>query len=327
MAVNSRKPSANVLKCEDGTFRAYWNIDKKRYFGPKRETVAQARADYLFAKSAATLGDWLDHCRLQQIGGPGVNGWLAAKERLAMYLHYKLTQLNEGAVRRMAAYLAETQEPNVARHTWRLLALALRAASAYGVAIPVPKVRMPAKEDRSAYLDVEATRRIIAEDEYGMAAMAVLTGMRMGELRRLKWSDVNEGAGLIRVPPIKRATVAKHIPLTDEARGVLARIPRIGTHVWTGMYPDRPVSKTAAVYHWQRLKERLGLPDDLRFHDLRATYATQLVLHGVDPKTAQALLRHADVKTTLEYYVRFSDDRAQQAARQISSALAGASYA
>ena len=51
---------------------------------------------------------------------------------------------------------------------------------------------------------------------------------------------------------------------------------------------------------------------DIRMHDLRSTYATMLYDAGVDMKRAQYLLGHAEIETTMKFYVRLSKLRAQR---------------
>lgn len=53
-------------------------------------------------------------------------------------------------------------------------------------------------------------------------------------------------------------------------------------------------------HHFRRLAERSGLPV-VRFHDLRHSFASQLVLAGVPMRGVQELLGHAHMQTTMRY--------------------------
>lgn len=64
---------------------------------------------------------------------------------------------------------------------------------------------------------------------------------------------------------------------------------------------------------WLPAVEAAGLPAGFRFHDLRHANATVMVAAGVDPKTAQTRLGHADMRTTMEWYVQ-ADSGADEAA-------------
>jgi integrase len=63
-------------------------------------------------------------------------------------------------------------------------------------------------------------------------------------------------------------------------------------------------------------KQAAGFPD-LRFHDLRHTAATALVTEGVDLKTAQVRLGHADPRTTLRIYAQATDKADRAAAEKV----------
>jgi integrase len=59
----------------------------------------------------------------------------------------------------------------------------------------------------------------------------------------------------------------------------------------------------------------------MRFHDLRHTCATVLLSEGVNPKFAQELLGHADIKLTLDTYSHFLPSMGDQVANAMESAL------
>lgn len=69
--------------------------------------------------------------------------------------------------------------------------------------------------------------------------------------------------------------------------------------------------------HWVRATKDAGLPANLGFHDLRRANATGLVSSGVDIRTAQSRLGHADVRMTLEIYARVTTGADRAAAEAI----------
>jgi integrase len=68
---------------------------------------------------------------------------------------------------------------------------------------------------------------------------------------------------------------------------------------------------------WTRACRDAGLPDGYGFHDLRRANATGLVTDGVDIRTAQARLGHADVRLTLEIYAQATSEADRAAAERI----------
>src|SRR5262249_27450559 len=65
-----------------------------------------------------------------------------------------------------------------------------------------------------------------------------------------------------------------------------------------------------------------GLPDGLRYHDLRHYLASLLIASGIDVKTVQARLRHASAKTTLDTYGHLLPDRDESTRAAIDAVLA-----
>ncbi len=80
--------------------------------------------------------------------------------------------------------------------------------------------------------------------------------------------------------------------------------------------PEKPISPDKA---YRRLKELLhdnNLPD-IRFHDLRHTFATQALTGGVDPKTLSGILGHTNASFTLDTYTHVTTDMQQRASNVV----------
>ena len=63
----------------------------------------------------------------------------------------------------------------------------------------------------------------------------------------------------------------------------------------------------------KRILKKAGLPD-IRFHDLRHTFATHALANGVDPKTLADILGHTNASFTLDTYAHVTSDMQKQAA-------------
>ncbi|PYR87999.1 MAG: integrase [Acidobacteria bacterium] len=136
-----------------------------------------------------------------------------------------------------------------------------------------------------------------------MVILSLDTGMRFGELCALRWADVQMDLAFLTVRGVtaKNGTT-RHIPLNAEALEVLrtwhpAEIDD-STFVFSGRTDDPIVDiKTA----WLPLVREQANIANFRFHDLRHTFASKLVMAGVDLNTVRELLGHADIKMTLRY--------------------------
>lgn len=127
---------------------------------------------------------------------------------------------------------------------------------------------------------------------------ALLTGMRRGELLGLKWEQIRNG--FIYLTETKSGE-SRQLPINDRLAQVFRDIRKQNQfkseYVFTG--PDGK-----RFYEVKRsfagACRRAGI-EDFRFHDLRHTFASHLVMAGVNLKAVQELLGHADIKMTMRY--------------------------
>ena len=186
------------------------------------------------------------------------------------------------------------------------------------------------QEDIGAYLK--------AADARGMLPMFFLeltSGLRKGELVALLWSDldiehktlsvskqaVRAEGGAIKVSRPKTATSVRKISIPQEAVDLLVQEHK--------KHPDNPYMfpspKTGEMWfpdsvvnlHRKILKDA-GL-EQLRFHDLRHTFATMALQNGVDVKTVSSMLVHYDAGFTLSVYAHATDRMQEEAAEKMGS--------
>ena len=144
----------------------------------------------------------------------------------------------------------------------------------------------------------------------------LLTGCRRGELVNLRWRDVQDGR--LSLPDSK--TGPKFIHLAPQAGDILQTLPRLCDFVFPNRALDGPVSKGDLLTLWSLVRHDAGL-EDVRLHDLRHTYASIAMRHGVHIVTLSRLLGHADTETTLRY-AHFADAELGRTVRTVSSAIA-----
>jgi len=128
-----------------------------------------------------------------------------------------------------------------------------------------------------------------------MTLLALNTGMRRGELTSITWNDVNLVAKQLTVQPgYAKSGKARHIPLNAEAISVLKRYRK--QHSGEGRLFEVGTVKKA----WSALVASAKV-SDFNFHDLRHTFASNLVMAGIDLNAVRVLLGHADIRMTLRY--------------------------
>lgn len=180
-----------------------------------------------------------------------------------------------------------------------------------------PRARVSAPEDK-----VIAKIKNASQCEFGdFAAMLLYTGMRRGELVALQRKDVDLNNGIIHITKsveyIVNTPHLKDMPKTQNSIRdipILNDLKPIITKLCKGIAPDdflfggkKPYTVTMVNKRWRKYAALIGYPD-LHMHQLRHAYAWILFRSGVAAKTAQGLLGHADIKTTMNIYTDFSDD-------------------
>jgi integrase len=121
--------------------------------------------------------------------------------------------------------------------------------------------------------------------------------MRKGEMQNLTWDDIFYERSLIRLKHTKNGD-PRHVYLNEAAKKAILSIPKHpeSSFVFCGdagkLFNFRKSFETAL--------KKSGITD-FHFHDLRHTYASHLVMAGVDLNTVRELLGHKSLAMTLRY--------------------------
>jgi len=149
--------------------------------------------------------------------------------------------------------------------------------------------------------DEEETRlfSVLPEKYKPLVTVAIHTGLRKTEQLSLKWTDVDFKLGQITVRESK-AGKSRVIPMNDTVETVLNRMPRRirNPFVFVGRQPGGRLKDLPNDWEEFLLAAKI---DDFRWHDLRHTFASRLVMAGVDLYTVCRLLGHQDIKMTMRY--------------------------
>ena len=120
---------------------------------------------------------------------------------------------------------------------------------------------------------------------------AIMTGMRRGEILNLKWNQVRNG--FIYLEKTKTNN-PRQIPVSDDLEALFRKI-RANRHLtseYVFAYQGKPFSDVSHAF--KGALRRVGI-QDFKFHDLRHTFASQLLLHGGSLKDVQELLGHKNM--------------------------------
>jgi len=167
---------------------------------------------------------------------------------------------------------------------------------------------------RAIDADVEMKRAAgqIEEDSVkwikDLIILAVNTGLRRGELVNLRWRDIDFESGFLTVRNSEDFQTKngheRSIPIAPDAKTILERLSILGIDENGYVLKGKNGSRLNASYASKRFKYyvRLAkLPDEIRFHSLRHTCASWLVMRGVPLSIVQAILGHIDISVTQRY--------------------------
>lgn len=243
--------------------------------------------------------------------------------------------------------------PKTVRNIHGVLHAALQQAVAEGTlhhANPTEACKLPRKDQKEMRpLDEDETRRFI-EAVKGhcyeiIFLVALFTGMRQGEVLGLTWDCVDFKRGVIKVNKQLqkdagggssyslvttkngkgRVITPPHyvMQLLEDQRKRQAEWKHRAGPAWQNKINlvftselGTPVLHHTLYHNFKHVVESLGLPE-VRFHDLRHTYAVAAISAGVDIKTVQANLGHATASFTLNVYAHVTEQMNRASAEKM----------
>ena len=153
--------------------------------------------------------------------------------------------------------------------------------------------------------------------------LALYTGIRIGELCALDWSDVTDvirisktlyrikrgNKTVLEIATPKTPSSNRIIPIPDCMKNYIERFRSYGS-VLKNRNGNR-VEPRLLQLTFEKIISKCDLPKT-NFHALRHTFATRCVEAGFDIKSLSEILGHKDVKTTLNKYVHSSFEQKQK---------------
>ena len=210
------------------------------------------------------------------------------------------------------------------------------------------KLLQAAKEGEYFYLGVKQRRKPSPASEYHkvmaytVVMLALNTGMRLGEVFGLRWTDVelstrvvyvrqslvsSSTQGMIFQDPKTKGS-KRRIPVTDAVKKTLELYQK-EQQVYISLMGDKYDAKDDLVFanlfgkpvdtsnfttrYFKKILEQAGLDRKFCFHDLRHTHATLLLKKGVNIKVISERLGHSTIQMTLDTYSHLMPDMQQTA--------------
>jgi site-specific recombinase XerD len=169
--------------------------------------------------------------------------------------------------------------------------------------LPSPKAeqQLPfvlSREEVSGLLEAASDLKVKA-----LLTVIYSAGLRISEALHLKVSDILSDRRQIRVRKGK-GKKDRYTILSDETLKLLRRYyQEYKPEEWlfAGMNPGSHLSASSARRSFREARDEAGINPEATPHTLRHSFATHLLEDGVDLRTVQVLLGHADIRTTQRY--------------------------
>ncbi len=173
---------------------------------------------------------------------------------------------------------------------------------------------------RTRYLSTGEIERLLeasSDDFRPVLITALHTGMRRGEILNLQWPDVDLKARVILIRESKSGKQRK-IPMDETLYETLSVLPSRFKKGYVFPSPRTGGRRYDFKKPFRAAVTKAGI-EDFRFHDLRHTFGSHLVMNGVDLRTIQELLGHYSVSMT-EKYAHLAPDHRTRAVKTLDTA-------
>lgn len=212
------------------------------------------------------------------------------------------------------------------------------AADEYSCKVQIKNAVMPDRKKRKISVLTVDEQKILSgyalEDIHDLKRLGLLmcmvTGMRLGEICALRWSDLDLNSGILKIRHTlqriqnisakasektsviidtpKTNSSIREIPLTNAMASILIAVKpeEEDSYFLTGR-DDKYMEPRTYQYYFSRTIEHLNITP-LNFHGLRHTFATRCIENGFDTKSLSEILGHSNVNITLNRYVHTSMD-------------------
>jgi integrase len=240
----------------------------------------------------------------------------------------KLRDISPALVEEYKARTQLTSGPGSFNNTLKLIKSMLNKAVEWKCLRENPLKGIKLLKDRNVrevrYFTLEEIETILSlADPFMQKVITILlnTGLRRAELIYLQWDDIDFQNNLIRIQSKPesgfhpKGCKVRFIPINSDVEKILLDLPQRAKYVFDNGQ-NQPFRKP--TWYWKCFKHILGRTGikNASLHTLRHTFASHLVMSGVDLRTVQELLGHSSITMT-ERYSHLSPDHRMRAVQML----------
>lgn len=218
-----------------------------------------------------------------------------------------ISEINTLVVEKWQTKLLKIRKPSTANRTLSCLKHMMTKAVDWKMASEetlkqVRKVKFQKENNRKLrFLTLDECLRLIDSCSAHLKPIVIIalnTGMRRGEILSLKWEQVGLGHGFISLD-VTKSGEGREIPINNTLKKLFEEMPHSieSVYVFTGK-DGNPLTDIKHSFNTALRKAEIR---NATFHTLRHTFASHLVMEGVDLATVKELLGHKSLTMTLRY--------------------------
>ena len=255
------------------------------------------------------------------------------------FAHRKVASIQHSDI--ASLHRKQAKSPRMANITVSVLSKMFNLAEAWGArpagSNPCQHIKRYPETRRERFLSEAELGKVgdvlrQMEHELSLPAMVTnairllaLTGCRLGEVRTLRWENVDFERGALVLPDTK--TGARLHVVGGQTLAFLSALPRVAGSPWVfcGSDPQQALRKERLEKAWQKIRKAAGL-EDVRLHDLRHTVGTYSGQTGANAFLVRDKLGHKTIAMTGRYVNRHDDPLrrlSDEVENRISTALDG----
>lgn len=290
------------------------------------------------------LSEWT-HYWLETFVRPKVKGSTYASYKNKMDVHVlpqigavKLQKLKQTDIKFLLKQMDKTLKASSIRSIFSVLKNCITKAVSVNllndnpcIGVELPKARKQTVKALSTKDQERLIKEINSSQKFFSITLALQTGLRIGEICGLKWTDIDfensflwvnrtvlriqtdDNSGrkteIIEMTP-KSNNSQRKIPITDSLKEKLLELQKISTSEYVISNKHKALEPRTIAYRFQMIRKKIGL-ENFSFHSLRHTFATRCLEAGGNIATISSLLGHSSTKMTLDCYTNsfFSEER------------------
>jgi len=300
-------------------FHYDFTIDGRRHRGTTKESVL-SRARIIEAKlmneanqlkpnvqrRTLTLAefskrflDWVSKSRLEPESKKYYqSGWRMLAETPISYVRLAHITTDEAEVLRFK------HSPANANRALRTLRRMLGKAAEWGLIAVAPKIKLAKEQGRSAIIDAEAEYRLLAAAKQPLRDVLIIildSGMRPGEVFRMRWEDIAWDRGMIFIPRGKTPRSRRFIPMSDRVTEALHARRDGQTEGWVFPSDSADGHLITVAKAFEEARAAAKLSKEIKLYSARHTFATKVMGATGDLSLVMRALGHTNAQTAMIY--------------------------